>query len=224
MNEKARLNRTHFYVRVFDLGLCSLALEFNFPGQFSAVQMRQSFVGLYMTWLAPVLRATMLAKGLEEADSFFLFSVKVLCNFKAIKSTCRWKAECARWMLWRRYSGCFLFVCLFVGDSFGWRKEDQWRCINKSQRLLVSNFRPPSFILDWGPRLYWFCLWQASLRNQNSFESQKFIFILAAILPLGLEQRNIFVIANEDNRGWRAQEGKTHGQPLREKLEGDVCR
>ena len=88
-NEKARLNGTHFYVRAFDFGLCSLALEFNFPAQFSAVQMRQSFVGLCMTWLAPVLRATMLAKGLEEADSFFLFSVKVLCNFKAIKSTCR---------------------------------------------------------------------------------------------------------------------------------------
>lgn len=100
-----------FTLRAIDLGLCSLALEFSFPAQFSAVQMRQSFVGLYMTWLALMLRATMLAKGLEEADSFFLFSVKVLCTFKAIKSTCQWKAECAQWMLWGRYSGWFF--CLW---------------------------------------------------------------------------------------------------------------
>lgn len=50
------MNGTHFYVRAFDSGLCSLALEFNFSAQFSAVQMTQSFWCLYMAWLAPVLR------------------------------------------------------------------------------------------------------------------------------------------------------------------------
>lgn len=42
--EKARLNRTHLQARAFDSVLCPSASKFNFPTQFSAVKMMQSFV------------------------------------------------------------------------------------------------------------------------------------------------------------------------------------